>query len=277
MKKAGMIAISLVVTAALVGGVGYGAYYTMQGKKDPIEVVPVVNVNYGYWDDEEMVYGTVTSQVAQTITLNEEYQIDKIYVSAGDTVKEGTPLFSYDMTLPELELEMAELDLQAKELEKVKLEKDLDKLKKTKTSAALEQDAAIKTASADDVILDGGADAPDEGKQTQDEDEAGSNGGLSVEGVETVDEVPEDAKAGAKSGESGAVNAGDTKEAAVSSAVSSYETLVSMIDVLFQAHGDSLTAEEIGDAVKECVSYYRKNLAEERKSEDGQVFRPLLS
>ena len=40
MKKAGMIAISLVVTAALVGGVGYGAYYTMQGKKDPIEVVP---------------------------------------------------------------------------------------------------------------------------------------------------------------------------------------------------------------------------------------------
>ena len=42
MKKAGMIAISLVVTAALVGGVGYGAYYTMQGKKDPIEVVPVV-------------------------------------------------------------------------------------------------------------------------------------------------------------------------------------------------------------------------------------------
>ena len=94
---------------------------------------------------------TVTSQVAQTITLNEEYQIDKIYVSAGDTVKEGTPLFSYDMTLPELELEMAELDLQAKELEKVKLEKDLDKLKKTKTSAALEQDAAIKTASADEI------------------------------------------------------------------------------------------------------------------------------
>ena len=44
-----------------------------------------------------------------------------------------------------------------------------------------------------------------------------------------------------------------------------------MIHVLFQAHGDSLTAEEIGDAVKECVSYYRKNLAEEWKSEDGQV------
>ena len=67
-------------------------------------------MNYGYWDDEETVYGTVTSQVAQTITLNEEYQIDKIYVSAGDTVKEGTPLFSYDMTLPELEAALAWLE-----------------------------------------------------------------------------------------------------------------------------------------------------------------------
>ena len=63
-----------------------------------------------------------------------------------------------------MNLRWPELDLPAKELEKVKLEKDLDKLKKTKTSAALEQDAAIKTASADDVILDGGADAPDDGK-----------------------------------------------------------------------------------------------------------------
>ena len=49
---------------------------------------------------------------------------------------------------------MAELDLQAKELEKVKLEKDLDKLKKTKTSASLEHDSMVKTASADEVILD---------------------------------------------------------------------------------------------------------------------------
>lgn len=278
MKKAGMVVISLVVTAALVGGVGYGAYYTMQGKKEPIEVVPVMNVNSGYWGDDETVYGTITSQVAQTVTLNEEYQIDQIYVSAGDTVKEGTPLFSYDMTLPELELEMAELDLQAKELEKVKLEKDLDKLKKTKTSASLENDTMVKTASSDEMILDDGtnAPAPDEknnsGSQTElaaDEVISGG-GGISVDGVETVDSVPEAARAEEQSGAGNGNNAvKNTQDNSTGDAVSSYETLVSMIDVLFQAHGDSLTAEEIGEAVKECVAYYRKNLADKKAASDG--------
>ncbi len=279
MKKAGMVVISLVVTAALVGGVGYGAYYTMQGKKDPIEVVPVINVNSGYWDDDEMVYGTVTSQVAQTITLNEEYQIDKIYVSAGETVKEGTPLFSYDMTLPELELEMAELDLQAKELEKIKLEKDLDKLKKTKASAALEQDSMIKTASSDDLIVDEGQEmTPGSGNGEKQTESADANGGLSVEDVQAVEEVPEDVQADAQknAGKTETKNgAENTQQKTVADAVSSYETLVSMIDVLFRTHGDSLTAEEIGNAISECVSYYRKNLADKKTaSENGaeQIF-----
>ena len=276
MKKAGMVVISLVVTAALVGGVGYGAYYTMQGKKEPVEVVPVINVNSGYWGDDETVYGTVTSQVAQTITLNEEYQIDKIYVSAGDTVKEGTPLFSYDMTLPELELEMAELDLQAKELEKVKLEKDLDKLKKTKTSASLEHDSMVKTASADEVILDDGNDAPvpagNDPAENQTEPAAAdvtSGGSISVDGVEAVDSVPEAAKTENQSGEESGNGTVNTQDSTVIDAVSSYETLVSMIDVLFQVHGDSLTAEEIGGAVKDCVAYYRKNLADKKTVSDG--------
>ena len=61
----------------------------------------------------------ITSQVAQTIsTESRNIRSTEIYVSGrADTVKEGTPLFSYDMTLPELELEMAELDLQAQELD----------------------------------------------------------------------------------------------------------------------------------------------------------------
>ena len=96
------VLISGVVTIALIGGIGYGAYYTMQSKKTPVEVVPVANVNTGYWGMTDSIYGTITSQVAQIVTLNEEYPIEEIYVAEGDSVKEGTPLFSYDMTLPEL-------------------------------------------------------------------------------------------------------------------------------------------------------------------------------
>ena len=43
MKKAGMIAISLVVTAALVGGGGDGADFKREGEKGPNGGVPVVN------------------------------------------------------------------------------------------------------------------------------------------------------------------------------------------------------------------------------------------
>ena len=129
--KVKTVIISVVVSASLVAGVGYGAYYAIRGKATPVEVVPVANVNQYYgWGDEDgnTVYGTITSQVAQTVSLNQDYQVADIYVQEGQKVKEGEALFSYDMTLPELELEMAKLNLQTQELTMVRLEKDLEKL-----------------------------------------------------------------------------------------------------------------------------------------------------
>ena len=137
--KVKTVIISVVVSASLVAGVGYGAYYAIRGKATPVEVVPVANVNQYYgWGDEDgnTVYGTITSQVAQTVSLNQDYQVADIYVQEGQKVKEGEALFSYDMTLPELELEMAKLNLQTQELTMVRLEKDLEKLKKSKVVSA---------------------------------------------------------------------------------------------------------------------------------------------
>lgn len=65
--KVKTVIISVVVSASLVAGVGYGAYYAIRGKATPVEVVPVANVNQYYgWGDEDgnTVYGTITSQVA---------------------------------------------------------------------------------------------------------------------------------------------------------------------------------------------------------------------
>ena len=77
-------AISIVVSVALIGAGGYRAYYAVQGQKKPVEVVPVEYVNMGYWGGEtQSLYGTVTSQIAQTIVLNEEYKIDEVFVKAG--------------------------------------------------------------------------------------------------------------------------------------------------------------------------------------------------
>lgn len=276
--------ISVVVSAALVAGVGYGAYYALQGDKSPVEVVPVSNVNTGYWGGmSESVFGSVTSQIAQTVQLNEEYNIDKIYVKAGDEVKEGDPLFSYDMTLQELELEMEQLSLQTQELTMTKLEKDLEKLKKTTATASLEShDRTMTSSSGEEELLDESpaqespesSGEPDDAAGTEHaEEESGSGqeeGASQTEGTDT----PDEGTASENEHVSGEIQIEKVEEMAASSAteqelsvvdsVVSYERLVLAIDALFTSYGEELKAEEIGGAVEEAVTYYRRNLADEK-------------
>ena len=271
--KVKTVIISVVVSASLVAGVGYGAYYAIRGKATPVEVVPVANVNQYYgWGDEDgnTVYGTITSQVAQTVSLNQDYQVADIYVQEGQKVKEGEALFSYDMTLPELELEMAKLNLQTQELTMVRLEKDLEKLKKSKVTASLESvqptfTTAADTAGADEIVDDTTANnqgaAPDGQTEQTTEAESGStddavsDGGLAVEQVQQVTDPQ---------------LADDDDTSMIRNSVESYEQLMASVDVLFQTYRDSLSASDIRvrDAMKELVSYYRKHLADEKQTEE---------
>lgn len=262
------VAISIVVSVALVGGAGYGAYYAMQGQKSPVEVVPVSNVNVGsyWWGSSESIYGTVTSQVAQTVLLNEEYKIDEIYVKEGDAVKEGDPLFSYDMTLQELELEMEKLTLQTRELTMTKLEKDLEKLKKTPATASLEVNGFVLTASAEEEFLieeetvsgtsdqenslPEGETQPEEAKDPDASETPGtseSQGDIRIENMEEV----------------ASASISDEGQTALVDCAVSYERLVAAIDALFRAYGDDLDSDEIRSAIDEAVTYYRRNLADE--------------
>lgn len=264
--------ISVVVSASLIAGVGYGAYYAIRGKATPVEVVPVSNVNQNYgWGNEDgnTVYGTITSQVAQTVSLNQDYQVADIYVEEGQKVKEGDALFSYDMTLPELELEMAKLNLQTQELTMVRLEKDLENLKKSKVTASLESvqptfTTAADTQTGDEIVEDapaGGA-AAEEGQTeaaTEAQSDEGSGtasdeGGLAVEQVQQVTDPQ-------------LADRGDDASVAIRSSVQSYEQLMASIDILFQTYRDSLSASDIRDAMTELVAYYRKNLADEKLAE----------
>lgn len=295
-------AISIVVSVALVGSAGYGAYYAVQKQKKPVDVVPVeyVNMGRGYWGDEvQSIYGSVTSQVAQTVVLNEEYAVDKVFVKTGDTVKEGTPLFSYDMTLEELELEMEQLDMQTLELTMTKLEKDLEKLKSGKVSASLTGRTDVLTAEGEDAQTSGEQAVPEgSGQQTPDagapeengtempaevieeteaagggelQDGAGAqqdgtatpedsgsitqDGGLTIEGIETVESAPES----------------DSDRTEMEASMGHYGGLVNAIDALFEAHGDSLKADEVGEAIKTAVAYYREKFADEvtTQKDDG--------
>lgn len=162
------ILITTVVAAGITGGIGYGAYRAMKGQAKPVDVVPVLNVNQMYYGETGSLYGNVTSQVAQTVTLNDEYAIEEIFVEPGDAVKEGSPLFSYDMTLPELELEMDKLTLQMYEIDKTRMEKELEKLRGTRATASLELNDSTMTASGE-----GDAQKPEEEMIADPEDPAG--------------------------------------------------------------------------------------------------------
>lgn len=268
--KVKTVVISMVVSASLIAGAGYGAYYAIHGKATPVEVVPVANVNqyYGWDDDGNTVYGTITSQVAQTVSLNQDYQVADIYVQEGQKVKEGDALFSYDMTLPELELEMAKLNLQTQELTMVRLEKDLENLKKSKVTASLESMQSTFTTAADttesDEIMDdtaNGDGASDGQTEPTAEAESGSTDDTTSDStelaVEQVQQVADPQLADV-----------DDTSTAIRNSVTSYEQLMASIDVLFQTYRDSLDASDIRDAMTELVSYYRKNLADEQRTEE---------
>lgn len=269
--KLKMVAISVVVSVSLVAGVGYGAYYAMKGKTVPVEVVPVSNVNayYGWGGDDSTIYGSITSRAAQTVVLNDNYDIEDIYVEEGDYVKEGTPLFSYDMTLPELELEMAELNLQSQELTMVRLEKDLEKLKNTKATASLDGNRKVRTMASEDEIVEEIAEYVPE---TADEvDELSEDGAQSEAG-----DANDTSASGNKESADGELivedvtvqeYGSDGEDLTVRNSVSGYEQLIQAIDVLIQTHGDTIEAADIGGAITEAVGYYRKHLAQEKRLE----------
>lgn len=150
--KVKTVIISLLVAAGAVGGIAYGVRYSIQSQKKPVEVVPVRNVNFSYWGDSDTMSGTIISKDIQTVRLDPERTLIKVYVKEGDEVKVGDPLLEYDMTMTQLQREMEDLTRQTLELNMKSLEKDLEKWKKLSPTASLEIDTGIMTASAEDPI-----------------------------------------------------------------------------------------------------------------------------
>ena len=147
------VVISLVVTAGLAGGIAYGVRYAMQAGKKPVDVVPVANVNYGFWGDTNTMSGNIISRDTQTVQIDIRIELVKVYVETGDTVKRGDPLLEYDMTLTELQREMENLTKQSLEIDLASQQKALEKLQNTTPTASLEVNDGVMTAS-DELLLE---------------------------------------------------------------------------------------------------------------------------
>lgn len=129
-KKIITILLSAVGVCAVGTGIVYGVKST---QKSEVMVIPVSDINNGaYWGNTSNTEGMVTSDASQNVYLTDSQTVQEVLVKAGDTVKEGDVLLTYDMTLMNLNLEMEKLSRDQADLRLQVAKNELKKLKKTK-------------------------------------------------------------------------------------------------------------------------------------------------
>ncbi len=143
--------VKRVIVGALVVALAAGGTYTglRQVKKSKVKEVPVTSVSnlQTDWYSETTLDGTITTNVTQNVNMDKDMIIDTIYVAQGDDVKKGDNLISFDMTLVEMELNIAKLKLE-------KQEQDLAKAQKRLTSLQNGGPVVDDTDTTDDTGLD---------------------------------------------------------------------------------------------------------------------------
>lgn len=232
MKK--RIIIGILIAALVAGGSAGGATYYKKSHQKTVSVVSVDNLAGQYYMDDTNLDGNIVTSAIQNITVDKDMIIQKVYVSKGDEVKKDDKLISFDMTLVQMELNIAKLKQQQQEQE---LNKATNRLNSLKNGGAIEESDAdtSDTSSDSDTDTDSGMDGSD---SSDDGDEIASVSG-NVNGVYLAAVMNPILAA--------AVNTGDISEAAVYQEEDSVESDVAKDDDADTHTGDpGSTAEGDG-------------------------------
>lgn len=138
MKKAKKFIILFIVILILVGAVSGGiyAYQNYQKENQQVEVIPVSNLNLGWWGDSMTSTGMVSDSHTQSINI-EDNVVAEVKVEEGSEVKIGDPLLVYDTAGIELEMEMKKLELQGVKNDITLAKREIERLKKIKPVASV--------------------------------------------------------------------------------------------------------------------------------------------
>lgn len=127
MKVVKRIIVGVLIAALASAGIYTGVMHVKESKVTEVPVTSVSNLMTD-WYSETTLDGTITTNVAQNVNMDKDMIIEKIYVSQGDDVKKGDNLISFDMTLVEMELNIAKLKLQKQEQDLTKAQNRLTSL-----------------------------------------------------------------------------------------------------------------------------------------------------
>ena len=129
-KKLLIAVIAIVLVAAIGAGIWFG---TGAGKKEPVNVYPFSYLGMTeYWGDSQESYGPVSTDKIQTVYISDTQTVTEILVKAGDTVKKGDLLMTFDTTLSDLALERKRLDVEKLKLQLEDAENELVRIRNMK-------------------------------------------------------------------------------------------------------------------------------------------------
>ena len=134
MKK--KIIIGVLIAALVIGGSAGGAVYYKKSHQKMVSVVSVDSLAGQYYMDDTTLDGNIVTSAVQNVNVDKDMIIKEVYVTKGDPVKKGDQLISFDMTLVQMELNIAKLKQQQQEQD---LNKAVSRLNSLKNGGKIEE------------------------------------------------------------------------------------------------------------------------------------------
>ena len=136
MKNAKKIIIGVLITVLAAGSVAGAAVYFKKNNKETVTVVSVDSIASDYYMDDTTLDGNIVTNVTQNVIVDKDMIVQDLFVQNGDTVQKGDKLVSFDMTLVQMELNIAKLKKQKQEQD---LEKAINRLHSLQNGGPLEE------------------------------------------------------------------------------------------------------------------------------------------
>ena len=89
MRKLKAFIISIIIVALLGVSAYAGLNYVKKLNENEVIVVSVGSIASDYYTQDTSLDGYITSNVSQTVYQDSDMIVDKVHVSAGDSVKKG--------------------------------------------------------------------------------------------------------------------------------------------------------------------------------------------
>ncbi len=136
-KSRRVIAIVIVVAVVIAAAAGWVAF-CQNAHSTHVNVYSLWDITMtDYWGDQTESDGVISARDLQTVYLSTTQELAEIYVTQGQEVSKGDPLFSYDSTLTQLDIDRAELAIQQQELDLEAANKELATIKTYRAGVAI--------------------------------------------------------------------------------------------------------------------------------------------